>query len=195
MDSLRYTARDFAASLPAADCIARFRDAARIERYCRSCPGYGCNWGCPPFDSEADRIPSGCRTALVVATKIVPAVPDLPIAEAERLIRPERLRLEEGLFEMERRYGGRMFAAGRCQLCPQGNCTRPLGEPCRHPDRLRPSLEACGFDLVQLCAELFGIPLRWGSEGRMPEYLTLVGALFHPAEEVRWIGWQEPEAS
>ena len=36
--ALDYTARDYTASLPAADFIARFRDAERIAGYCRACP-------------------------------------------------------------------------------------------------------------------------------------------------------------
>ena len=49
-----YLARDFVVTLPAADYIARFRDADRIAGYCRTCPNYGQSWGCPPFDFDAE---------------------------------------------------------------------------------------------------------------------------------------------
>ena len=51
---------------------------------------------------------------------------------------------------------------------------------------MRPSLEACGFDIARTTSELFGIDLKWGSEGRIPEYLTLVCGFFHNADSVIW---------
>ena len=134
--TLRYRAEDFSATLPLADYLARFRDAARIGGYCRSCPRYGATWACPPFEFEVESLFEGRTTALIIATRITPA---------------------EAL-------------------------------PCRHPERVRPSLEACGFDLERTASELFGIEMRWGRNGLLPEYLTLVCGLFHsqPADAVRW---------
>ena len=71
--ALDYTARDYTASLPVADFIARFRDAERIAGYCRACPNYGRSWACPPFDFDLEEYLSGYATALIVATKITPA--------------------------------------------------------------------------------------------------------------------------
>lgn len=182
-----YRTENFAAELPAADYIARFRDAERIAGYCRACSNYGRSWGCPPFGFSVEEYLSGYTTALLVAVKIVPLQKGLPLSEVGRLMRPERERLEGRLLDMERRYGGRSFAyVGTCLHCPEGRCTRPDGKPCRHPERVRPSLEACGFDVSRTADELFGIELKWGSEGRMPEYLTLVCGFFHNAAKVVW---------
>ena len=91
------------------------------------------------------------------------------------------------LAELERRTGGRAFSyVGSCLYCPEGSCTRPEGLPCRHPERVRPSLEACGFDIGRTTEELFGIPLLWGTDGKLPAYLTLVCALFHNGESPVW---------
>ena len=186
---LLYMTRDFSAELPAADYIARFRDAERIGGYCLSCPNYGRSWGCPPFGFSIGRYLSGDATALLTATKIVPEKQGLPLSEAQRLILPERRRLERRLLEMERQYGGLSFAyVGTCLYCPAGTCTRPEGKPCRHPELVRPSLEACGFDIGKTTAELFGIDLKWGTDGKLPEYLTLVCGFFHNAEHVTWHG-------
>ena len=113
----------------------------------------------------------------------------LPSSEAGRLILPERRRLEQQLLGMERQYGGLSFAyVGTCLHCPEGTCTRPDGKPCRHPELVRPSLEACGFDIGKTTAELFGIDLKWGTDGKLPEYLTLVCGFFHNAGHVTWNG-------
>ena len=160
--SFRYTARDFTAELPAAAYVARFRDAERVGCYCRECGNYGRSWGCPPFGFDMEEYVTRYGTAQ---------------------------RLERRLLEMERQYGGRSFAyVGTCIHCPEGSCTRPEGRPCRHPELVRPSLEACGFDVARTASELFGIEMKWGSGGRMPEYLTLVCGFFHDAESVVWNG-------
>ncbi len=182
---LEYTARDYTVSLPASEYIAVYRDARRIGACCRVCPNYGRSWACPPFDFDMDEYLSGYRTALIIATKISPVRHDLPISEAQRLLYPERIKHEKALLELERRYGGRAFAyAGTCLYCPAGSCSRPDGQPCRHPERVRPSLEACEFDLCRTTEELLGIPLRWGEGDRLPEYLTLVSGFFHNAGNV-----------
>jgi len=168
--SFRYTARDFTAELPAAAYVARFRDAERVGGYCRECGNYGRSWGCPPFGFDMEEYVTRYGTALLVATRITPEEPGLPVSEAGRLILPERQRLERRLLEMERQYGGRSFAyVGTCIHCPEGSCTRPEGRPCRHPELVRPSLEACGFDVARTASELFGIEMKWGSGGRMPD--------------------------
>ena len=185
--TIPYSVRDFAAALPAADYVARFRDADRIGGYCRACGNYGRCWACPPFEPGAERCLTRYRTALLIATRIVPRQRGLPMAEAGRLIRPERRRIEDRLSAMERRYGGRSFAyAGTCLYCPEGTCTRPEGSPCRHPDRVRPSLEAFGFDIGRTTAELFGFELQWGRDGRLPESLTLVSGFFHDGAAIAW---------
>ena len=187
--SYRYRAEDSAVELPAADYVARFRDAQRIAEYCRACPSYGSSWGCPPFGFSVEEYLSGYATALVVATKIVPEQEGLPLSEAGRLMRPERKRIEARLLDMERRIDGRSFAyVGTCLYCPEGTCTRPEAKPCRHPELVRPSLEACGFDIARTTSELFGIELKWGTDGSLPEYLTLVCGFFHNAENIIWNG-------
>ena len=88
-----------------------------------------------------------------------------------------------------RSWGCRSFAyVGTCLYCPEGTCTRPEAKPCRHPELVRPSLEACGFDIAHTTSELFGIELKWGTDGSLPEYLTLVCGFFHNAENIIWNG-------
>lgn len=180
----RYLAEEFTASIAAADYLARFRDAARFDACCRACPNYGRSWGCPPFDYDVGELLGRYRRVLLVATKITPEEASLPLSASQALIRPERIRLETRLRELERRYGGRACAyIGECLYCPGGRCTRSEGLPCRHAELVRPSLEAYGFDIGRTLDELFGIELKWGRDGRMPDYLTLVCGFFHNVPE------------
>lgn len=88
------------------------------------------------------------------------------------------------LLELEHRYGGRAFAyVGKCLYCPDSECARKCNRPCLHPDKVRPSLEAFGFDIARTLSELFGIELLWGKNDILPEYLVLVSGLFHNSTE------------
>jgi len=91
-----------------------------------------------------------------------------------------RRRGEAVLLRYERATGGRMAALpGGCPYCGGAECTRRAGEPCRHPESVRPSLEAMGVDVCALAAAL-GRPMEWG--GRE---LTMVAALgFDGPDEV-----------
>lgn len=185
-DILAYTAEDFTATIPVADYIARFRQEARFVECCRQCGSYGRSWGCPPFSFDVEARLRQYRYLLLTATRITPGRSGLPLSQSMALMRPERERLEERLREMERRYGGLASAyVGSCLYCAEGSCTRLDGRPCRHPDLVRPSLEAYGFDIGKTLSELFGITLLWGTDGCIPEYLTLVCGFFHNVEGLK----------
>lgn len=175
-----YITENFTANIGVDEYIARFRDEKRFIGLCKQCPNYGNSWGCPPFDFDTGDFLRQYRYAHLMATKIVPTEKGIPIDRTQELVRPERQRIEKGLLEMERRYGGRAFAyVGKCLYCHSAECTRKCGRPCRHPDKVRPSLEAFGFDIDRTLAELFGIKLLWGKDGILPEYLVLVSGFFH----------------
>ena len=183
----KYKAEDFTASITTDEYIRRFRDANRFIGYCRVCSNYNRSWACPPFSHDLERQLRNYRNILLIATKITPDRQDMPLSESRRLILPERKRLEHRLLEMERLYDGRAFAyVGSCLYCSEGSCTRPLGLPCRHPELVRPSLEAYGFDISRTTSELFGIELLWGKNGVLPEYLTLVCGFFHNSDVIRF---------
>ena len=185
--NLNYTAKDLVRELPTEEYIRRFRDAERIGGYCRACPNFGKSWGCPPFDRDVEAEMRQYRHAMIIATILRPEDIDLPFGEVRRMILPERRRLEQKLLGMEQRYGGRSYAyIGSCLYCPEGTCTRLEGKPCRHPDKVRPSLEACGFDIARTTAELFDRKLKWSKDGKAPEYLMLVCGFFHNNDNAQW---------
>lgn len=174
-----YTARDITRIIGVNELMERFRDAERFIAYCRECPSYGRSWGCPPFGFDAEEYLSQWDVAEITATVITPAC-EMAASEAGRFITPERLRLDASLLARERETGGMAFSfVGNCLYCPEGECTRPCGLPCRHPDKVRPSLEAFGFDITAILSGLFGITLLWPSDGHLPHHLTLVTAVFH----------------
>lgn len=180
-----YTVENFTSDITVEGYIAEFRDEPHFLELCKQCTNYGKSWGCPPFDFDTESFLRQYKYAHLMATKIIPEDKDIPIEYTQKLILPERIRIESELLDMERKYGGRSFAyIGKCLHCSDNECTRNCGTPCRHPKKVRPSLEAFGFDIAKTLSELFNIELLWGKDGKLPEYLVLVSGFFHNEYEL-----------
>jgi predicted metal-binding protein len=180
-----YSTEDFTASLSTEEYIRKYSNSECFIKYCKECRNYGKLWSCPPFVHDTMAELRQYSNVFLVATKIIPDGKEIPFSEAKRFFRPERLRLEKKLLDMEAQYDGRALAfAGSCLYCPEGTCSRLSNQPCRHPELVRPSLESYGFDLGRTASELFGFPLLWSTDGYLPQYLTLICGLFHNAASV-----------
>lgn len=176
-----YTTETFTATLPIADAEA-YRRIGRFEQLCSSCPGYGRRWGCPPQTAETLAIPGRYEVMELVGVKITPSETGLPLAEADAIIESVRRRIEPAILQHEAACDGfAMLFTGRCYHCGDRACTRPEGRPCRHPQLVRPSLEAMGYDVGALAERYLGQKLVWSSDGTMPPYLFIVGVVLkHP---------------
>lgn len=174
-----YIAEDFTATITVAEYMTHYRDAEKFISFCRQCRRYNTCWACPPFAFDVDEYLAQYEQALIVGTKITPLHPEEitdAISFGKEMMETERKRTDELLLEMERIYNGRAFFPGSCLLCP--SCTRTEGKPCLYPEKVRPSLESCGFDIGKTTTELLNIELKWAESGKIPEYLTLVSAVF-----------------
>lgn len=175
-----YITKGLEATIGCHEFIADFANPQRFEQCCRECPAYGRWWGCPPHDIDWNEKLAAYSRVLIVGTKITPRNTSLPADVSLDLMRPETDKLNRRLLDMEREQNGTALGfAGKCPYCGELPCTRPQGLPCRHPELVRPSLEAVGFDVERTCRELLGVPLQWSSDGNLPPYLVIVGALFH----------------
>lgn len=157
----------------------RHVDTAMCETACRACPEYGRRWGCPPH--SADLLAKISTYKYITLVSVTTAAP----ADDVRKI------LEPAVICAETTTGGYAAAfAGKCPYC-HAECSRISGRPCRHPDMLRPSLEAIGFNVFGLVGEMQGITFD-----RCDGTLTLTAAVAHdcdPADTCRLIsGLIEP---
>lgn len=156
--------------------IARFRNAEVFMEACRECPNFGRTWACPPFDFDVlERI--GRYTTLHLVACTAELSPDDDFTSFDTIL-PLRKKMDERLLALESSYGSALACAfgGYCRRCAA--CARPEGLPCRHPQLVRPALEAYGFDVCRTLDELFGIKLQWAAPGHTPTRLTLLGGVF-----------------
>lgn len=185
--AMNYSLSHKEVTVPADDFIRDYRDVERIRQYCLQCPGYGKAWNCPPFDFDPRTVSDGFKTVKLMATVIEfdeQTRADCKTAEQATAVGREAMQevwneLLPRLYEMERQSPGSRVFTFRCALCPEG-CTRPQGKPCRHPDKIRHSLESVGFDVSAPARDLLGIDLEWSSDGSLVKHITLVTALFMP---------------
>lgn len=168
----------YATTLPTRNLMAQFLTPSQCAQACAQCPNYGSCWSCPPFNTNPlDRI-ARYENALVLAVKILPETSLL--AQASHILHAHRIEIQNQVLALERLTGGFALGfAGKCPCCHEQGCTRPQGMPCRHPEQVRPSLEAVGFDVTAITRQLFGLPILWGLQGQMPPYLVLATALFY----------------
>ena len=175
-----YSVQERWVEMPMAEYITGYRDFGRVRGYCSECSRYGNCWACPPYDFDETALLEQYTTISLIATVITSSEGvTLTPETADRIIRRERERLDRMLLKMEREaavpaHTAKAFFAGTCLLCPPEHCTRREGRPCRHPESIRPSLEALGFDIARTAAGIFHTPLQWGRNGQPPEYLTLI---------------------
>lgn len=175
-----YTTERYTAELDAETYIERFRRADYFLKLCQQCGNYGRRYGCPPFDHDPLTVLQRYDRVRIIGVKVTPHDKSLPLSAAGDMMHPVTTALNEELLELERSSGGMSFSfVGSCPYCDGAQCARIDGKPCRHPDKVRPSLEAYGFDVSLTAKELLGIEIKWSEQGLLPEYLTLVGGVFY----------------
>ncbi|MBI4701298.1 MAG: DUF2284 domain-containing protein [Deltaproteobacteria bacterium] len=125
------------------------------------CDGYGGCHTCPPYSPTPER-----------TRQVLDEYAHLLLVHVGRWRSASRIatRLEREIF-LEGHHKAFAWGAGPCVLCR--SCD-PSG-PCRHPDRARPSMEACGID-VFATARRAGFPIAVVRLRReQANYFALVG--------------------
>lgn len=136
-------------------------DAARLEfrsdvrEMCADgrCKRYGKCWSCPPACGSVEVLERRARAyARGVLVQTVGTLADdfdaagLGLAEATHKRRFDTLVRQARLITLGECLP---MGAGACTRCVK--CTYPA-RPCRHPDKLWPSMEACGLLVADVCA-------------------------------------------
>lgn len=175
------------ATIAAADFVKRYLDVERMAGLCGQCPSFGKSWACPPHEFDTASVTDGFVTVTLMATVIEfdertlvdCRASSMARRVADRAMNEVLEKLLPEMYEMELQVPGSRCFTFRCRLCSEG-CTRSQRLACRHPDRLRYSLEAVGFDVTAATRDLLGIDLEWSEDGSLPRHITLVTALMSP---------------
>ena len=175
--------------IPVADFLRECVDLPRFDKCCKACPNYSKNWSCPPLPIPPMALWAQYETILLQYRRV-----DVPqdlrkktftqqeLGEvALMLLREEKRAMLLELLDLEKETSGSMaLAAGSCDFCPNGTCMRLQDLPCRHPDKMRYSLETLGGDMSKALSLYFDRKILWANNGHLPEYYVLLGALLIP---------------
>lgn len=174
------TTEKYVAEIDAKTYIDGFRHVEDFIKLCQQCKNYGSRYGCPPFQGDALATVNKYKKVRIYGVKIVPQNKKLPLDAANQLMEPVVSMLNKELLEEEKTLDGfGLGFVGTCPYCGKTPCARLEGKLCRHPDKVRPSLEAFGFDVGKTSKDLLGVELKWSQDGMIPEYLMLVYGIFY----------------
>ena len=155
-----YMVQELTAVMSVDELIELFHKPQKVWALCKACPNYGHKWGCPPFNFDVAEMLAKYRHARLFVSKIAFANDPPAPAEKDAAMRSELAKMESRLLDLECKCGGLASAnIGGCERCKECGCTRPNGVSCRHPELVRPSLEAYGFDVAALLHSAFGVTL------------------------------------
>ena len=177
---MSYTTEKYFADIDAKTYINEFRRTDYFIEFCQQCKNYNRRYGCPPFGDETLSIVEDYDKVRIMGVKIIPNNKQLPLSAANDLMEPVITEMNEELLQLEKSLGGYAFGfVGTCPYCGGAPCARISGKPCRHPDNVRPSLEAFGFDMSKTAKDVLGLEIKWSQGELIPEYLTLVCGVFY----------------
>ena len=184
-NGLIYTTERHEAIVSVDHYLEKYVDVETFLQACKACPNYEKIWSCPSYDFDVIDYWKKYSTLELIAIKIIfddaVAGKQLTKEEQEEITKNSiwevKAQLAEELYEREKAVPGSIsLSAGSCTLC-KGSCTRLEGEPCRHPEKMRYSIESLGGNVGTTLSELMEIELEWIQEGRMPSYFVLVSGL------------------
>ena len=146
---------------------------ARVRDMCASnrCGLYGKTWTCPPGVGDWAFLRDECHAyahALVFTSKHV--LEDDFDFEGITAAGTHHKQLDRALDGMLRNLDipHRLYSAGGCSLC--SSCTYPSA-PCRHPEQVHRSMEACGIDVGALAKKC---GLRYNNGPQTVTYFSMI---------------------
>ncbi len=180
-----HTSKIYTGTSTVEEFLEYYVDIDKFIKYCQECPNYGNIWSCPSYEFNPKEIWNKYGWLQVYGCIITPdyeAMKDLSIeeknVEISKILNEERKKLDEMIQDYEKEEENSLgLYAGSCIICGKENCTRKENKPCRHPEKMRYSIESLGGNVVAALEDIVGITLKWPKNGSFPEYYTLVCGL------------------
>ncbi|MCD8396365.1 MAG: DUF2284 domain-containing protein [Lachnospiraceae bacterium] len=201
-DIREFRTERYEADVPVSEYLETCVDVPTFAECCRACPNYNQTWSCPEFDFDPVNYWKTYDTLHLIGEKIY--LPESLTAGSfssqessrltARIMGTYKNALAEELLQMEKEKPGSIsLSGGYCTQCAQEQtgtqadeqmidssfCTRGKGLPCRHPERMRYSIEALGGNVGLTVTKYLHQKLLWMEDGKLPEYYMLVLGLLY----------------
>ena len=181
-----YTIKTYYAELSITEYLEKYVDVETFLECCKTCPNYNKIWSCPTYDFDVLDYWKQYQTIALYGHQIVfdESAKNKQYTQEDldnlidSVVSKEKQILTDHLLLLEKEYPGSIsLSAGSCQLCGPNNCTKTEGLPCRHPEKLRYSIESLGGNVGKTISNSFHIELEWVEEGKLPNHFVLVCGL------------------
>lgn len=156
------------------DILVKYFEGERLAQVCKEgCRNYGQKWSCPPYASPFLRIVEKYSYAfmLVFSTqmKYYWDVKNkyLAVKAANATLKTT---IEKCTRDLETYMKGYSLLSGSCRQCKPCQCKKGL--PCKHPDKMRYSMEAAGLNVQRLTIDFLDHELLWYKNKTLPEYTS-----------------------
>ncbi|MFH0752297.1 MAG: DUF2284 domain-containing protein [archaeon] len=150
-------------------------DRKLFSDMCRTgCKNYGTKHSCPPSSPALENHVKEKYLFVIMMSIDLTQLKEYKEYHRVRLANAVlKSRIEKLMRTLE--INSRFLSTGSCRLCKP--CQKKKGEPCKHPDKMRYSMESLGIDCNHLCSTLFNKPLQWRRKGTEIEYTSVVCAI------------------
>lgn len=181
-----YKIKTYTSDISIEDYFKNYVDIPTFLKCCEACPNYKNKWFCPTYNFDVESYWKSFITLSLTGRQIIfdDETKNRTFSQRElntfieEVIEKEKQILTDELYDQEKLYPGSIsLSAGSCGICGKNNCTRPKGEPCRFPDKMRYSIESLGGNVGKTISDLFHINLEWVEEGKLPSHFVLVCGL------------------
>ncbi len=137
--------------IPVAEIVQSDEVRGLCER--NSCGFYGTNWACPPavVSLEAFKETFDKFTSMLVVYQVFKVRSSFDVKGMTESSRQFKMTLQRMKEHFDKKFAKGSFLVlgmGSCDLC--NSCSYLKNEPCRRPEDMIVSLEACGIDVMRL---------------------------------------------
>lgn len=158
------------------DILTKYFEGERLAQTCKiGCPNYGMKWSCPPFASPFSNIVKGYTHAFILVfsteMKYYKDVKNKYLAVKAANV-TLKTTIEKCTRDLEVFTEGYALLSGSCRLCKPCQCKEGL--PCKHPNKMRYSMEAAGLNVQQLSLDYLEHELLWYKDKTLPRYTSTV---------------------
>lgn len=144
----------------------------------RGCPNYNHKWSCPPYSPNYRNYAKGYEHGIMLLFWCnleqfnYIKNPYMKIKAANAILKS---RIDNFLRKLEDKLSGKMLSNGSCKLCKPCNCKKGL--ICKHPKKMRYSMEALGLDVEEISKKYFSHELLWYKNKTVPVHSSVISCL------------------
>ena len=145
-----------------------YYESSRNEIACKEgCPNYGSKWSCPPYAKAF-------LLCFSTEMKNYSDVKNVYLAVKAANVTLKTL-IERCARSIEEYTNGYSLLSGSCRLCKPCQCKNK--QPCKHPNKMRYSMEATGLDVQKVCFDFLKHELLWYRNKKLPQYTSVVALI------------------